>query len=105
MLTYCTAHLFQFWIAGLRLLLARSKPYILSIFIVLTPKPDGLLDVLSNPVGTGEFVDRITTFPLIMATLAYSILGLQEKWPRQATPAREPRPAKMIPRSSVIAAL
>ena len=86
-------------------LVAAIVSALLAIFVVLTPKPDGLLDVLSNPVGTGEFVDRITTFPLIIATLAYSILGLQEKWPKQAAPAKEPRPAMMIPRSSLIAAL
>src|SRR5713101_6222999 len=44
-------------------LVATMISALLAIFIVLTPKPDGLLDAPSNHRGTGEFVDPITTSP------------------------------------------
>lgn len=72
---------------------------LIMITLSLAPKPNGLLDVLSNPASTGEFIQRVTTFPALLAALAYSILGWREKSLKTTSPIR------MIPWSSLIGTL
>jgi plastocyanin len=77
------------------------------LVVVITgaaPKPNDLIDVLSNPASSGEFFSRITFYPALLAVLVYSVLGFRETSRRRLGADQMPSP-KAIPRSSVVALL
>ena len=77
------------------------------LVVVITgaaPKPNDLIDVLSNPASSGEFFSRITFYPALLAVLVYSVLGFRETSRRRLGTDQMPSP-KSIPRSSVVALL
>jgi hypothetical protein len=78
-----------------------------ALVVVITgaaPKPNDLIDVLSNPASSGEFFSRITFYPALLAVLVYSVLGFRET-SRRRLGADERPPTENIPRSSVVALL
>src|SRR5947209_6593726 len=77
------------------------------LVVVITgaaPKPNDLIDVLSNPASSGEFFSRITFYPALLAVLVYSVLGFRES-SRRRLGGGQVSSAGGIPRSSVVALL
>jgi plastocyanin len=51
---------------------------ILLVLFAAAPAPASVADVYSDPADLGHFVGLVTIYPLLVATLAYSILGVRE---------------------------
>ena len=60
-----------------------------------------LVEALGNPSSVSQFFGVATVFPALVATFAYSILGVRAVWRKGATP----RPRRMIPYSGTLALL
>jgi len=58
--------------------LAAVVSFILVVLVAFAPAPNSVADVYSDPASFGHFAGVATTFPLFVATLAYSILGVRE---------------------------
>jgi len=50
---------------------------ILVVLFTFAPAPNSVADVYSDPASFGHFFGLATTYPLLVATLAYSILGVR----------------------------
>jgi plastocyanin len=77
---------------------------ILIVMYSAAPKPNGMIDVLSNPLNTTEFVFHWTNYPTLIGVLVYSVIAF--RGPNKADPCLNPNsPKSTIARSTLIAVL